>query len=110
MYTTALLLLVLNSYPQRLDEILEEIENIALHRTAAPFGGSQPLLAAATSDQEIQEQLLRLITIRNTLEALDELAKEDFIRQEDGRYRITNTGIAAAAIIIRSFKRPALWK
>lgn len=104
MYTATLLLLVLNVHPQRINEILQEIENIALHRTAAPYGGSNALLAAATSDREIQEQLLRLIAIRNALEALDELAEGGFIRQENGRYRITNTGIAAGAIIIRSFK------
>lgn len=101
MKTELLLLLVLNSQPQRPEELIEELEGILFARSAGPYGGARNLLAIANKDPDTRSQLIALTDITSCLGALDSLMKEGLVSDENGRYKILNEGILATAGIIR---------
>jgi len=105
MKTQPILLLVLNTQPQRLEELLKEIEQILFNHTAGPYGGAKNLLTAANTDQEIRNQLIALTDETRCLEALGSLMRTGLVGNENGRYKILNEGILATAGIIRLLEK-----
>lgn len=100
-----ILLLVLNSQPQRPSEILQALDDISSGRTAGPCGGSRNLLAIADIDPDIRQKLAVLADIPKCFEALGLLVKENLIGEENGQFKLLHEGILAAAAVIRDLKK-----